>query len=55
MEMSYVADAKRYDGAQFRRCGQSGLKFAPDITGAMAELWRRRRIRDGQSDDPARI
>ena len=27
MEMSYVADAKRYDGAQFRRCGQSGLSL----------------------------
>ena len=27
MEMSYIADAKRYEGAQFRRCGQSGLKF----------------------------
>ncbi len=25
--MSYVADAKRYEGAQFRRCGQSGLKL----------------------------
>ena len=27
MEISYVADAKRYDGAQFRRCGQSGLSL----------------------------
>src|ERR1017187_609362 len=27
VEMSYVADAKRYDGAQFRRCGRSGLKL----------------------------
>ena len=27
MEISYVADAKRYDGAQFRRCGQSGLNL----------------------------
>ena len=25
MEMSYVPDAKRYDGAHFRRCGRSGL------------------------------
>ena len=25
--MSYVADEKRYDAAQFRRCGQSGLKL----------------------------
>jgi L-glyceraldehyde 3-phosphate reductase len=23
--MSYVFDAKRYDGAQFRRCGRSGI------------------------------
>ncbi len=23
--MTYMADAKRYDGAEFRRCGQSGL------------------------------
>src|ERR1700692_73798 len=23
--MSYLADAKRYDGAQFRRCGRSGI------------------------------
>jgi L-glyceraldehyde 3-phosphate reductase len=27
VEMSYVADAKRYEEAQFRRCGQSGLKL----------------------------
>lgn len=27
MEISYVADAKRYDGAQFRRCGRSGLSL----------------------------
>jgi L-glyceraldehyde 3-phosphate reductase len=27
VEISYVADAKRYDGAQFRRCGQSGLSL----------------------------
>src|SRR5258708_5732104 len=25
--MSYVADAKRYEDAQFRRCGRSGLKL----------------------------
>src|SRR5690242_9480223 len=25
--MSYVPDAKRYEGAQFRRCRQSGLKL----------------------------
>ncbi len=25
MQMTYVPDAKRYDGAQFRRCGRSGL------------------------------
>lgn len=27
--MSYVADAKRYDGAQFRRCGRSGIVLPP--------------------------
>jgi L-glyceraldehyde 3-phosphate reductase len=27
VEISYVAEAKRYDGAQFRRCGQSGLNL----------------------------
>ena len=27
MEISYVADAKRYNGAQFRRCGRSGLSL----------------------------
>jgi L-glyceraldehyde 3-phosphate reductase len=27
VETSYVANAKRYKGAQFRRCGQSGLKL----------------------------
>jgi L-glyceraldehyde 3-phosphate reductase len=27
VEISYIADAKRYDGAQFRRCGQSGLNL----------------------------
>src|ERR1700756_4933125 len=25
VQMSYVFDAKRYDGAQFRRCGRSGI------------------------------
>jgi L-glyceraldehyde 3-phosphate reductase len=29
MGMSYVADAKRYDGAQFRRCGRSGIVLPP--------------------------
>ncbi len=27
MEKSYIANEKRYDGAQFRRCGRSGLKL----------------------------
>ncbi len=34
--MSYVADAKRYDGAQFRRCGRSGLVLPPVSLG----LWQ---------------
>lgn len=34
--MSYVPDAKRYDGAQFRRCGQSGLVLPPISLG----LWQ---------------
>jgi L-glyceraldehyde 3-phosphate reductase len=34
--MSYVAGAKRYDGAQFRRCGQSGLVLPPVSLG----LWQ---------------
>jgi L-glyceraldehyde 3-phosphate reductase len=34
--MSYVPDAKRYDGAQFRRCGQSGLVLPPVSVG----LWQ---------------
>lgn len=34
--MSYVADAKRYDGAQFRRCGRSGLVLPPISLG----LWQ---------------
>ena len=27
--MSYVFDAKRYDGAQFRTCGHSGIVLPP--------------------------
>ncbi len=34
--MSYLPDAKRYDGAQFRRCGQSGLVLPPVSLG----LWQ---------------
>ncbi len=34
--MTYVADAKRYDGAQFRRCGRSGLVLPPISLG----LWQ---------------
>jgi L-glyceraldehyde 3-phosphate reductase len=34
--MSYVANEKRYDGAQFRRCGQSGLVLPPVSLG----LWQ---------------
>jgi len=34
--MSYVPDAKRYDEAQFRRCGQSGLVLPPVSLG----LWQ---------------
>jgi L-glyceraldehyde 3-phosphate reductase len=34
--MSYVADAKRYDSAQFRRCGRSGLVLPPVSLG----LWQ---------------
>lgn len=34
--MSYVADAKRYDGAEFRRCGRSGLVLPPISLG----LWQ---------------
>jgi hypothetical protein len=34
--MSYVPDAKRYDGAQFRRCGQSGTVLPPVSLG----LWQ---------------
>ncbi|HZY74017.1 MAG TPA: L-glyceraldehyde 3-phosphate reductase [Edaphobacter sp.] len=36
MRMSYVADAKRYDGAPFRRCGRSGLVLPPVSLG----LWQ---------------
>ena len=34
--MSYVADAKRYDGAQFRQCGRSGIVLPPVSLG----LWQ---------------
>jgi L-glyceraldehyde 3-phosphate reductase len=34
--MSYVPDANRYNGAQFRRCGQSGLVLPPVSLG----LWQ---------------
>jgi L-glyceraldehyde 3-phosphate reductase len=34
--MSYVADAKRYEGAQFRRCGRSGIVLPPISLG----LWQ---------------
>jgi L-glyceraldehyde 3-phosphate reductase len=36
MEKSYAANEKRYDGAQFRRCGRSGLKLPPISLG----LWQ---------------
>jgi L-glyceraldehyde 3-phosphate reductase len=34
--MSYLADAKRYDSAQFRRCGRSGIVLPPVSLG----LWQ---------------
>jgi L-glyceraldehyde 3-phosphate reductase len=34
--MSYVPDAKRYEGAQFRRCGRSGIVLPPISLG----LWQ---------------
>jgi L-glyceraldehyde 3-phosphate reductase len=34
--MSYIANAKRYDGAQFRRCGRSGIVLPPVSLG----LWQ---------------
>ncbi len=34
--MDYVADAKRYEGAQFRRCGRSGMVLPPISLG----LWQ---------------
>jgi L-glyceraldehyde 3-phosphate reductase len=34
--MGYLADAKRYDGANFRRCGQSGIVLPPVSLG----LWQ---------------
>ena len=36
MQTSYVANAKRYDGAEFRRCGRSGLVLPPVSLG----LWQ---------------
>jgi L-glyceraldehyde 3-phosphate reductase len=36
MRMSYVPNAKRYDGAQFRRCGRSGIVLPPVSLG----LWQ---------------
>lgn len=36
MRMSYVADAKRYEAAEFRRCGRSGLVLPPISLG----LWQ---------------
>src|SRR6266853_1444574 len=36
VQMSYVFDAKRYDGAQFRRCGKSGIVLPPVSLG----LWQ---------------
>jgi len=36
MRMSYVANAKRYEGAQFRRCGRSGIVLPPVSLG----LWQ---------------
>ena len=34
--MSYIPNAKRYDGASFRRCGQSGIVLPPISLG----LWQ---------------
>jgi L-glyceraldehyde 3-phosphate reductase len=36
MQMSYQPDAKRYDGAMFRRCGRSGIALPPISLG----LWQ---------------
>jgi L-glyceraldehyde 3-phosphate reductase len=36
MEMSYVAQEQRYNGAQFRRCGRSGIVLPPISLG----LWQ---------------
>src|ERR1700757_3812713 len=36
VQMSYVFDANRYDGAQFRRCGRSGIVLPPVSLG----LWQ---------------
>jgi L-glyceraldehyde 3-phosphate reductase len=34
--MSYIPDEKRYDGALFNRCGQSGIVLPPISVG----LWQ---------------
>jgi hypothetical protein len=34
--MSYVSDANRYDEAQFRRCGRSGIALPPVSLGRLA-------------------
>ena len=39
--MTYVPDAKRYEQADFRRCGRSGILLPPISLGALAELWWR--------------
>ena len=36
MQTSYVANAKRYEGTEFRRCGRSGLVLPPVSLG----LWQ---------------
>jgi L-glyceraldehyde 3-phosphate reductase len=36
LQISYVPNAKRYDGAQFRRCGRSGIVLPPVSLG----LWQ---------------
>ena len=36
MQVTYIPDAKRYDGAQFRRCGRSGIVLPPISLG----LWQ---------------
>jgi len=36
VQMNYVPNEKRYDGAMFRRCGQSGIALPPVSVG----LWQ---------------